>query len=167
MRENSPKLRILFSRTPGTELDAFRIKSEVRTAVRTALACEGFEGDAEVSVTFADGEYIRQLNREHRNTDRVTDVLSFPIYEREELLAAPSGMPVMLGDIVICLDRAAEQAKEVGNTLLEEISFLAVHSTLHLLGYDHEKSEEEDELQCSHQRMIVKEIKRLKGGLEK
>ena len=65
----------------------------------------------------------------------------------------------MLGDIVISVERAAKQAEEVGNTFLDEISFLTVHSTLHLLGYDHERSEEDDEAQCTAQKDIVKMIK--------
>lgn len=167
MTDKSFGLRIIFSKTEGLELDAFALKSAVRTAVKTALSCEGFSADAEVSVTFSSGEYIRELNSSHRGVDRVTDVLSFPIYEREELSSLPREMPITLGDIVICLSRAGEQAGELGNTLIEEVSFLAVHSTLHLLGYDHERSPEDDELQCSRQRVIIEKIKSLKGETDK
>lgn len=79
----------------------------------------------EVSVTFVSCEDIQKMNRQYRGIDAVTDVLSFP-------LDGP-----MLGDIVICFDRACSQAREYGNTARREIAFLAVHGTLHLLGYDH------------------------------
>ena len=65
-----------------------------------------------------------------------------------------------LGDIVISLERVREQAEEFGNTALREATFLAVHSTLHLLGYDHERSEEDDEIQCEKQRQIMKKIEK-------
>ena len=136
----------------------YRLKSTVRQAVRATLAHLEFEAPAEVSVTFTDNSYIHALNKEHRGVDKHTDVLSFPMWEREELEELSWDEPVTLGDIVISLERAREQADEVGNTFLREVAFLAIHSTLHLLGYDHERSPEEDELQCSLQREIIQTI---------
>ena len=97
--------------------------------------------DAEISFTFTDNEGIREINRDYRNIDRPTDVLSFPMlefgddetdveYETEDGL-------VLLGDIVISIERAKEQAQEFGHSLRRELAFLTAHSMLHLLGYDH------------------------------
>ena len=118
-------------------------------------------GYAEVSVTFCDNEYIRKLNAEYRNKDRATDVLSFPMYDLEDEDDVPLNPDesITLGDIVISIERAKEQAKEVGNSTIREIAFLAVHSTLHLLGYDHERSQEDEEAQCLAQREIMDKVK--------
>jgi probable rRNA maturation factor len=91
--------------------------------------------DAEVAIIFVDPDAMRALNREYRGRDEVTDVLAFPIDERDEL---PTGMPRLLGDVVICLERCAEQAAEQGHTPGAELLVLSVHGVLHLLGYDHE-----------------------------
>ena len=103
--------------------------------------------DISVSLTFAKPDDIKALNAEYRGKDAVTDVLSFPMYERDELSARASQMKLigelMLGDIVICPSKAETQAEEYGNSLEREICFLAVHSILHLLGYDHENANDE------------------------
>ena len=152
-------LYISFSKTKE-ELKgvSYNLKLNVRRAIRATLAHLDFGAPAEVSVTFADNGYIHDLNREHRGVDRHTDVLSFPMWEADELEAVSWDEPVTLGDIVISLERAKEQAIEVGNSFAREVAFLAVHSTLHLLGYDHERSPEDDELQCSLQREIIETI---------
>lgn len=100
---------------------------------------------AEVAVTFVDDAEIQALNQEHREIDRPTDVLSFPQLEGEEIADPPSdaGMPVLLGDIVISLERAQEQAAEYGHSFAREVGFLAAHGALHLLGYDHDTPEAE------------------------
>lgn len=129
----------------------------VRLAIEAALAYEGVLGACEVSLTLCDGEYIRTLNAEYRGKDAATDVLSFPLFEEDEpTLEGDELLP--LGDIVVNVDRAAEQAQELGHTTLREIAFLCVHSTLHLLGYDHERSPEEDEDMCRRQRDIISKI---------
>jgi probable rRNA maturation factor len=81
-------------------------------------------------------EAMRELNRTHRSVDAVTDVLAFPIDGDDEL---PAGLPRLLGDVVICLERAREQALERDQEPARELAVLAVHGTLHLLGYDHER----------------------------
>jgi probable rRNA maturation factor len=91
--------------------------------------------DGEVALILVGPAEMQALNRDYRGKDEVTDVLAFPIDERDEL---PNGMPRMLGDVVICLERCAEQASEQEHTPGEELVVLAVHGTLHLLGYDHE-----------------------------
>jgi probable rRNA maturation factor len=96
---------------------------------------------SEVSISFVDRNRIRVLNRDYRNVDRETDVLSFPQYESSEDF--PDDEIICLGDIVICLDKAKDQAEEFGHSLEREVMYLFTHSMLHLLGYDHMEDEEE------------------------
>lgn len=153
---NNNRLFISFSATNKFPECTYELKSIVREAILATLDYEDLIFGAEVSVTFCDNEYIRKLNNEHRNKDRATDVLSFPMYDFDE--AEPELNPdgtVTLGDIVISLERAAEQAAELGHSLEREVAFLVIHSTLHLLGYDHERSKDDDEAQCLAQREII------------
>lgn len=114
----------------------------VKRAVLAVLDFEDFGRRAEVSVTFTDNEGIHALNREYRNVDRPTDVLSFPLSDGEDY--DTDGAAVLLGDIVISLERAQTQAEEYGHSFEREVAFLTVHSMLHLLGYDHETSPEDE-----------------------
>ena len=155
--KNKTKLLIDFSRVESISVDCL-LKSLVRVGILTTLMKESFPYDARVSVTFADNGYIHKLNREYRGVDRHTDVLSFPLYEDGDFCAEECVPYAELGDIVLSLERAYEQAKEIGTHPLREVVFLTVHSTLHLLGYDHERSEEDDALQCERQRVIMKYI---------
>ena len=150
------KLQIFFSKSDGFAV-SYELKCAVRAAILATLKYEGFPFDAEVSVTFADNEYIHGLNNEYRGMDKPTDVLSFPMYD--------DGFPYdecqhgcTLGDIVISLEKAEEQANELGHGFVREATFLAIHSTLHLLGYDHERSKQEDKLQCEKQQNIINKI---------
>jgi probable rRNA maturation factor len=97
-------------------------------------------GDAEASVLLVDADEMRELNRRHRGTDAETDVLAFPIDEADEL---PTGLPRLLGDVVICLPVAVRQAEEQGLERGLELATLAVHGTLHLAGLDHETDDGE------------------------
>ena len=128
-------------------------------AVGETLKDENFQYSAEISVAFVTNKAIHKLNLEHREKDKPTDVLSFPMWEKEELLdgSAFDGHSVMLGDIIISAEKAREQAKEYGHSLEREITFLSVHSTLHLLGYDHETSEEDDHYMNQKQEELVNE----------
>ncbi len=114
----------------------------VKRAVLAVLDFEDFGRRAEVSVTFTDNEGIHALNREYRNVDCPTDVLSFPLSDGEDY--DTDGDAVLLGDIVISLERAQTQAEEYGHSFEREVAFLTVHSMLHLLGYDHETSPEDE-----------------------
>lgn len=114
------------------------IRLLIRRCCTAVLAREGFEGSAEVSVSFLSNDQIRQLNAEHRGKDIATDVLSFPLGENGIYDINPETGAKMLGDIVISLEKATEQAALYGHSLRREIGFLTVHSMLHLLGYDHE-----------------------------
>lgn len=114
--------------------------NELIKVCQTVLDMEEWDFDAEISITFTDNENIREINRDYRNIDRATDVLSFPMLDfSEEIdfeLEAEDGK-VMLGDIVISLERAEEQAQELNHSLRRELAFLVAHSMLHILGYDH------------------------------
>ena len=125
------------------------LRGLIRRAVNGALRYEGFEKDAEVSVTLVTAEGIKELNAEYRDQDAVTGVLSFPIFDDTEDEVA------VLGDIVLCLSRADEQAKEYGHSFEREVAFLTVHSVLHLLGYDHETGEEDEREMFDRQRLIM------------
>jgi probable rRNA maturation factor len=111
-----------------------------------------------VSVTFCDNEHIRKLNNEYRNKDSATDVLSFPMYEDGDFDEIECSMGAVLGDIVISIERAKEQAEEIGNSFHREVAFLTIHSMLHLLGYDHERSPEDEEEQCQRQKAIIETV---------
>ncbi len=131
-----------------------RAEEVVAAAIRTTLEEESFFENTEISLTFCDGAYIRKLNATYRQKDAETDVLSFPMFdEDEEDMLDEEVIP--LGDIVLNVARAAEQARELSHSHLREMAFLAVHSTLHLLGYDHERGEAEDEDMCARQRRIM------------
>ena len=122
----------------------------LRAAAET-LAAEGIDFDCEFSLTYTDNEGIRALNREYRNKDSATDVLSFPMFDPDtEEIEALDGQPAVLGDIVISLERAAEQAELYGHSFEREVAFLCVHSVLHLLGYD-----DEDKLMREKQRAVM------------
>ena len=155
---NERSLYIKFSTTERFDEINYNLKSVVREAIIRTLDYEDFIYDAEVSVTFCDNEYIRKLNKKYRNKDKATDVLSFPMYDDGDFDPTECISGAVLGDIVISLERAKEQAAEIGNSFLHEVAFLAVHSTLHLLGYDHERSAEEEEAQCIAQREIITEM---------
>ncbi|MDD3429940.1 MAG: rRNA maturation RNase YbeY [Oscillospiraceae bacterium] len=114
------------------------IRILIRRACNAALEMENFDKPAEISVTFVDNEEIAKLNAQYRNKPQPTDVLSFPlgadgVYDQNNETGA-----CMLGDIVISLEKAYEQADIYGHSLQREVAFLTVHSMLHLLGYDHE-----------------------------
>lgn len=137
----------------------YKLKMLVRRAVDATLSFEGFENDCEVSVTFTDNEHIHLLNEQYRGVDRPTDVLSFPLTDfsgdnDEPAIDAPM---ISLGDIVISLEKAAEQAQEFGHSFERETAFLTVHSMLHLLGYDHETGEE-GELDMRARQTAIMEI---------
>jgi len=119
----------------------------IKSAVEGTLEYEKLDGCFEISVTFTDNENIRELNKEYRDIDRETDVLSFPMDD--------DGDDAVLGDVVISLEKAKSQAEEYGHSIEREISFLCVHSCLHLLGYDHETSEEDEKEMFAKQEEIL------------
>ena len=145
------------------EQNAFKIgyslKMLVRRAVIASLEYEGFGADTELSVTFTDNEGIRAINSEFRGIDAPTDVLSFPLTDYEGVDFPVANEPASsLGDIVLSLERADEQAREFGHSFEREVAFLTVHSMLHLLGYDHVNSEQEDAEMRRRQREILESM---------
>ena len=137
------------------------IKDLIRKAANTALRYMNFSTHVEISVMLTDNENIRALNAMHRNIDRATDVLSFPMLEYDEdgniIEDCFEEGELCLGDIVISLERAKEQAEEYGHSLHREIGFLTVHSMLHLLGYDHMTPEDEQEM-FGYQKEILNQM---------
>ncbi len=121
---------------------------EIEKLLNFAAAKLAIEEGSEVSVTFVTNERIQEINREYRNKDSVTDVISFALEERGEgeveLIGAD--LPRVLGDIIISIAKAEEQAKDYGHSFMREFGFLAVHGFLHLLGYDHMTEEQEQEM---------------------
>lgn len=140
------KLKVYYENEQINIPITYKMKMLIRRAIETTLDFEDYGNICEVSVTFTDNDGIQKLNKQYRNIDKPTDVLSFPLFDYEGDSEEP---PVdefinMLGDIVISLERAKEQANEYGHSFEREVAFLCVHSMLHLLGYDHETSEEDE-----------------------
>ncbi len=110
----------------------------IRRCCHAVLQMEEFPDSAEISISFVDNEQIREMNRQYRDKDSVTDVLSFPMGENGHYDMNHETGAKILGDIVISVPRAMEQARTFGHSLEREIGYLTAHSMLHLLGYDHE-----------------------------
>jgi len=119
---------------------------------------ENVKEGAEVSVTFVSNEVIQQINREYRGKDKPTDVISFALEElgEEEIEVVGEELPTILGDIIISVEKAKEQAEEYGHSFLREIGFLAVHGFLHLLGYDH-MTEQEEKIMFTRQKVLLEQ----------
>ena len=151
-------LRIYFENEQDKLPVTYNLKMLVREAVETTLDFEDFQNACEVSVTFTDNEGIHELNKKYRGVDKPTDVLSFPLFDYDGVSEEPPVDEILnnLGDIVISLEKAREQAEEYGHSYKRETAFLCVHSMLHLLGYDHEKSEEEDRDMRARQTEIMR-----------
>ena len=145
------------------------IKSLIKKCTDAVLEFEECDFDAEISVTIVDAAEIKELNTEYRNKDSVTDVLSFPMLEFDEdgeMICDECDFNeenLVLGDIVICAKRAKEQAEEYGHTFEREIAFLTVHSMLHLLGYDHEHSDDCEQEMFKRQKEILDKLRITRG----
>lgn len=132
----------------GENLPKQAIMNKIEEAAKVCLEMEQVDSNlAEISLTFVDMEEIQQLNREYRDTDSVTDVLSFPQFESKDEF--PETGEIIMGDVVICTEKAMLQAEEFGHSPEREIIYLFTHSLLHLMGYDHM---EEDEKQIMRQK---------------
>ena len=120
----------------------------VEKLLQHAADVEKIEDGSEVSITFVTNEAIHEINREYRDKDQPTDVISFALEEmgEGEVAIIGEGIPRILGDIIISTDRTREQAEEYGHTFERELGFLAVHGFLHLLGYDHMTEQDEKEM---------------------
>lgn len=109
---------------------------EIERLLIFAAHQEGIDEEAEVAVSFVDEDVIQAINKAYRNKDAVTDVISFALEEGEDDFEMPDA-PRVLGDIIICVKRAKEQAEDYGHSFERELGFLSLHGLLHLLGYDH------------------------------
>ena len=136
------KINLVFEQL---SLQKFVISANIRRCIQSTLDAEGVTARCEINVLITDDDGIRILNRESRNMDKATDVLSFPMFQLQagappadwsEYIDAETGL-VPLGDMAISLERAVAQAKEFGHSSRREIGYLTIHSMLHLLGYDH------------------------------
>ncbi len=132
------KVKVVISNDQKAVLIPRGIRLLIRRCCHAVLEEEHFKDNAEVSVRFVDNEKIHELNATYRNVDRPTDVLSFPLGENGVYDTNYSTGAKLLGDIVISVEKAMEQADTYNHSLQREIGFLTVHSMLHLLGYDHE-----------------------------
>ncbi|MBR5279138.1 MAG: rRNA maturation RNase YbeY [Clostridia bacterium] len=121
----------------------------IKRVIRTTVAEQYPNHRFEVNVTICDDEAIHQINKEHRNIDKPTDVLSFPFYDFDT-----PNITTLLGDIIISRDTAYRQAKEYGHSPKREFCFLAAHSALHLLGYDHETEPERIEMEAKQKEIL-------------
>ena len=132
--------------------------AEMEAAAVAALEGEGVDPDtAGISVSFVDKDEIRQLNKQFRGVDKVTDVLSFPMFE-SGCIPGPDEIAedeeLALGDVVICEEVCEEQAKEYGHSMEREIIYLFTHSVFHLLGYDHDTEEDKADMRAREEEVM-------------
>lgn len=150
-------MNLIINNTTKKDLN---LEKDLEKVIKEVLKLENVdEKKCEISISFVDEEKIRQLNKDFRSIDRVTDVLSFPIEDffnedRETLLEKPY---LMLGDVVICLDVARRQAEELGHSFEREIMYLTCHSILHLLGYDH-MEDNDKKIMRSKEKEVMKNL---------
>ena len=130
-----------FEITPETE----KLFNDVITE---SLRYEEFDPQCEISLSIVNNDEIQEINKQYRNIDAPTDVLSFPLltFEEGEQADVNENDEIMLGDIIISIEKAISQAEEYGHGLKRELAFLTAHSMLHLMGYDHMKDEEREEM---------------------
>lgn len=133
------KIRVIISNRQKQVKIPTGLRMLIRRCCHAVLQLEQFTDPAEISVTFVDNDQIHEMNLQYRNKDSATDVLSFPMGENGNYDENHETGAKILGDIVISMPKAVEQAQTYGHSLEREVGFLTAHSMLHLLGYDHEK----------------------------
>lgn len=145
-------MNLLLANDTNEDLDLEIIRQKALKTIEEVLKVENFNENAEVSLSIVDKETIHKLNKDYRNVDRETDVLSFPM---DEEAFDNEGNPIfLLGDIVICLDVARNQAAEFGHSLEREMMYLICHSTLHLLGYDHIEEDDKAKMRAKEKEVM-------------
>ena len=136
-------------------------KRIIKNVVKTVLELENIKHDVDVFIMLTDNDEIHEINKEQRNVDRPTDVLSFPMFERDEIVslkeAKTDDIPEILGDIVISVPKVIEQAGEYGHSYERELAYLTAHGMLHLLGYDH-MIEEEKKVMREHEEAVMNKL---------
>lgn len=164
------KIKLIIQRENNAPATTPELRALLRAAAALAASKMGLMQPADISLLFTDDAGIRELNRDFRGMDKATDVLSFGQLDEEELqdvlaenaadeAAENAAMPpLLLGDVVISYQHAAAQAEKYGHSLLRETVFLFTHGTLHLLGYDHERSEQEEKAMFALQDEIMTEL---------
>lgn len=145
-------MNLLLANDTNEDLDLELIRQKALKTIEEVLKVENFNENAEVSLSIVDKDTIHKLNKDYRNVDRETDVLSFPM---DEEAFDNEGNPIfLLGDIVICLDVARNQAAEFGHSLEREMMYLICHSTLHLLGYDHIEEDDKAKMRAKEKEVM-------------
>lgn len=134
------------------------VQSLVISAIDASLKTEKFTDDCEINVTFVSDKKIKEINREFRNINNSTDVLSFPLGVDGNYDINPENNCLMLGDVIISIEHAETQAELYGHTLDREIAYLTVHSVFHLLGYDHIDEGEEKKIMRMKEESALKLI---------
>ena len=162
-------MTVYFEDESGYKLD-FSPEEKLEKLIVCAAAEAGCPYELEVSVTMVTKEAIHEMNRQYRQVDRATDVLSFPMMEYDRpgdfegkafvrsMSVSRETQELILGDIVLCPEVICEQAEEYGHSQWREFSFLVVHSMLHLFGYDHIREEERTEME-REQKRIMEQLK--------
>lgn len=160
-------MTVLFENETGEELE-FDYKELLQSVIEEALQQENCPYECEINLTLMENEGIRRVNQEFRELDVPTDVLSFPMVEYEtpgdfSVLETPGAKnmyfnldsgELLLGDIVISLERGKEQAEEYGHSLERELAFLTAHSMLHLMGYDHMEEDEREVMEKKQENIL-------------
>lgn len=135
------------------------MKKIIEISIQQSIEHEKFDKECEVEVSLVDNKRIHEINKEYRNIDNLTDVLSFPLIdfnvEDDDPYDYDEGY-LLLGDIVISIEKAVAQAKEYGHSVEREVGYLCVHSVLHLLGYDHENEEERNIMREKEEEILSK-----------
>jgi probable rRNA maturation factor len=126
------------------------LMDKLTAIVQKTLSIEGFAAEGEVSLTLTDNAELQLLNKKYRGVDAPTDVLSFPMLEEGE----EKNSYVLLGDVVISVEKAIEQAKEYGHSLQRELAYLTVHGILHLLGYDHLEEKDKSKMRSREEEIL-------------
>ena len=131
------------------------MEDTVKKVLQKAAELYGLSEGVEVGVTFLDDATIQELNRDYRDKDRPTDVLSFALNEGDEPEIVDAPEEELLGDILISLETTARQAEEYGHSLERELAYLTVHGMLHLLGYDHEEPADQAEMRLEEEAVLA------------
>ena len=127
----------------------------LKKSIKYTLYKECLYRQAEVSIVLTDNEYIQELNEKYRGINTPTDVLSFPMIDDFNNITLSDETELLLGDIVISIEKVDEQSKEFGHSFNRELIFLAVHGLLHLLGYDHEDKEDEEKMRSKEKDILA------------
>ena len=156
--ENAMTINIICETAPGF---SFHYKKLAQTVIEQSLDSEGFPYEAEVNLTLVDEKRIHEINLETRQIDAPTDVLSFPMFEKDEIESIISAeddeqIEDVLGDIMISIPRVIEQAEEYGHSVQRELAYMVVHGFYHVMGYDHMNEQEKSVMRQKEEKILSK-----------